>query len=514
MTVSSTSQEPRNTPSAIVEMRGMVKRFNQTTALAGVDLSVRRGEVHALVGENGAGKSTLMHILAGVLQPDAGQIAIGGKPVAIPNVESAYALGIAMVHQHFMLLPSLSVAENLTLGREPRKHGLYDKAAATRSLVELGERYNLVVNPAAKVAELSVGDLQRLEILRALYRGAEVLILDEPTGVLTPQEAQGLFRVIRELARDGKTTIFISHKLEEVREISDTITVLRDGQVTGRQQSATTTTHEIARLMVGREVFLQFDKPDIPLGAPVLEVEDLRGRGVHGVSFRVHAQEIVGIAGVAGNGQTELADIIAGLQPAASGSIRINGQAVTDATVAQRRLAGLANIPEDRYRHGLAAHGSVSDNLLIGRHESHPLVRRGLLHRKTIYEGAGRLISQFQIKTQHATSLARTLSGGNAQRIVVARELADDKPLILAAQPTRGIDIAASEFVRDALLKRRNAGAGVLLISADLSEILSISDRILVMYAGKIIGELACDEVDETRLGLLMAGITEEKAVG
>ncbi len=503
-----------STAPAIVDMRGIVKRFNQTTALDGVDLTVKQGEVHALVGENGAGKSTLMHILAGVLQADSGEIVLGGKPVAISNVESAYALGIAMVHQHFMLLPSLSVAENLTLGREPRKHGLFDRDAAIRAVVELGERYNLVVNPAARVADLSVGDLQRLEILRALYRGAEVLILDEPTGVLTPQEAQGLFRVIRELARDGKTTIFISHKLEEVLEISDSITVLRDGKVTGRLQTVAADAHEIARLMVGREVFLQFDKPDLALGAPVLEVEGLNGRGINNVTFRVHAGEVVGIAGVAGNGQTELADLIAGLQPVASGSIRVNGQAVTDVSVAQRRTAGLANIPEDRYRHGLAAHGSVSDNLLIGRHESAPLARRGVLNPKTILEWAEGLIKQFQIKTAHASSSAKTLSGGNAQRIVIARELAEEKPLILAAQPTRGIDIAASEFVRDTLLQRRNKGAGVLLISADLSEILSLSDRVLVMYAGKIVGEFAGNAVDETRLGLLMAGVTEEKVIG
>jgi simple sugar transport system ATP-binding protein len=476
------------------------------------DNTVRRGEVHAVVGENGAGKSTLMHILAGVLPADRGQIWIRGTLTAIPNVETANALGIAMVHQHFMLFPSLTVTENLTLGKEPRKRGFFDRAAAMRAVTELGERYNLTVNPAAHVSDLSVGDLQRLEILRALYRGADILILDEPTGVLTPQEAQGLFRVIRELARAGKTTLFISHKLEEVLEISETITVLRDGHVTGRLRTADTNAGAIARLMVGRDVFLQFTRPERALGEPVLAVEHLWGPGVQDVSLRVHANEIVGIAGVAGNGQTELADLIAGLIPAAQGSIKIRGEDVTTRSVAERRALGLANIPEDRYKHGLAAHGSVSDNLLMGL-QTHPVMSwRGLLNLKAIKQRSDDLIRRFQIKTPRADNLAANLSGGNAQRMVIARELSEYKLFILAAQPTRGIDIAASEFVRDALLQRRNAGVGVLLISADLSEILSLSDRILVMYAGRIIGEVAAHEASETHLGLLMAGIQKEQA--
>jgi len=498
----------------VVEMRGIYKRFGQTVALGGVDLTVRRGEVHAIVGENGAGKSTLMHILAGVTHADRGEIYVQGRQAAIPDVEAANALGIAMVHQHFMLLPSLTVAENLTLGREPRRRGfgLYDRAAAEKAVRDLGARYGLVVNPSARVADLSVGDLQRLEILRALYRGAEILILDEPTGVLTPQETQGLFRVIRDLKGDRKTTLFISHKLEEVLEIADSITVLRDGHVTGTLRTAETDAREIARLMVGREVFLQFKKPEIPPGEPVLEVQDLTGAGVKDVSFRVHAHEIVGIAGVAGNGQTQLADLIAGLLPVQAGTIHIGGRDVTRASVAERRAAGLAslaNIPEDRYKHGLASGGSISDNLLMGVYDQPPLVQRGLLNPAAIAERAQNLIRRFQIKTEGAGSLASTLSGGNAQRIVIARELAEDKRCILAAQPTRGIDIAASEFVRGALLERRSARAGVLLISADLSEILSLADRILVMYEGQIIGEMSGKEADETHLGLLMAGIRE-----
>lgn len=493
----------------IIEMWGISKSFGQTVALDNVDLTIKAGEVHAIVGENGAGKSTLMHILAGVIQPDAGRINIREKTVAIRSVENANALGIAMVHQHFMLFPSLTVAENLTLGREPRQYGLFDRDQAVHAVRELGERYHLKVNPNTRVSELSVGDLQRLEILRSLYRGADILILDEPTGVLTPQESQGLFRVIRELQQDGKTTLFISHKLEEVLEISNSITVLRDGHVTGKPNVRATDTQEVARLMVGREVSLQFTKPDIPDGKPVLEINNLSGKGVSQITLHVHANEIVGIAGVTGNGQTELADLIAGLLPAVAGTIKINGHDVTRLSVSDRRRIGLANIPEDRYKDGLAAGASVSDNLLVGVHTKSPLVKRGLLQQKPILDRAVNLIQRFQIKTEHASSLTSTLSGGNAQKIIIARELAEDKPLILAAQPTRGIDIAASEFVRDALLQRRNNGAAILLISADLAEILSLADRILVMYSGRIIGEVSGKEATETRLGLWMAGITD-----
>lgn len=497
----------------IVQMTGIVKRFGQTTALAGVDLAITEGEVHALVGENGAGKSTLMHILAGVVQADHGQISIRGIRAAIDSVEAANKLGVGMVHQHFMLLPSLTVAENLTLGREPkRRGGFFDRAAAAKAVVDLGERYDLHVNPNVRVSELSVGDLQRLEILRALYRGADILILDEPTGVLTPQETQGLFRVIRELKRDGKTTLFISHKLEEVIEIADTITVLRDGQVTGKPRPTMTDSQEIARLMVGRDVTMEFERPQIERGVPLLEVDNLCGKGVNGVTFNVYAHEIVGIAGVTGNGQTELADLIAGVIPVQAGAVKIVGQDVARYSVAKRRDAGLSYIPEDRNKQGLAPDGGISDNLLMGAHSRPPLIQRGILNRKAIRQRTERLIEKFSIKTKNADNAANTLSGGNAQRIVVAREMADNKPLIVAAQPTRGIDIAACEFVRDALVQRRNEGAGVLLISADLGEVMSISDRILVMYRGKIIGEVAGKDAREDKLGLLMAGITNVNA--
>jgi simple sugar transport system ATP-binding protein len=498
-------------PPSIVEMHGIVKQFGSLTALAGVDLSVRAGDIHAVVGENGAGKTTLMHILTGLTQADAGGIAVRGRAESIASVERANALGIAMVHQHFMLLPSLSVAENLTLGREPTRRGLFDRAAARRAVVELGERYHLQVDPDARVEALSLGDLQRLEILRALYRGAEVLILDEPTAVLTPSETEGLFRVLRELKTSGKTTIFISHKLAEVLAISDTITVLRDGKVTGRLRTAETQAREIARLMVGREVMLAVDRPAQAVGAPLLQIERLVGSGVKGISLDVHAGEIVGIAGVTGNGQSELADMIAGLLPAQAGSIRINGHDVTQRTVLERRGAGLAYVPEDRFKQGLAARGSISDNLLLGSQTQTAFVRRGILNRTNIRQRARSLVERFRVKVGDVEQAVQSLSGGNAQRVVIARELADDKPLLLAAQPTRGIDIAASEFAWEAILKRRRAGAGVLLISADLNEILALSDRILVMFAGRIIGEVAAADADETRLGLLMAGVASQE---
>jgi simple sugar transport system ATP-binding protein len=492
----------------VVAMRGIVKRYGALTALDRVDLTIARGEVHAVVGENGAGKTTLMQILAGVVAADEGRIAVSGADVRIPNVEAAYRLGIGMVHQHFMLFPSLTVAENLTIGREPRRAaGLFDRGAAEAAVKRLSEHYGLEVDPAARVSGLSVGALQRVEILRALFRGADVLILDEPTAVLTPQEAQGLFRVIRDLAADGKTTIFISHKLEEVLEISRTITVLRDGHVTGVVPAADTNTRELARLMVGRDVFLQFDRPPADLGKPVLELRGVSAAGLHDVTLTVRGGEVVGVAGVAGNGQTQLAETIAGLEPVLRGTVGIAGRDVTSAPVARRRAAGLAYVPEDRYHRGLAAEASITDNLLLGAHNVAPAAHGALLDAAVVSKRARDLVARFGVRTRNPGNPARTLSGGNAQRVVIARELADPRPLIVAAQPTRGIDIAASEFVRGELLRRRNEGAGVLLISADLAEVLSLSDRVVVLYRGRIVGELAAADATEVNVGLLMAGV-------
>jgi simple sugar transport system ATP-binding protein len=497
---------------ALVAMRDIAKRYERVVALHGVDFELRSTEIHALVGENGAGKTTLMQILGGLQAPDRGAIEVRGHSVSITDVEAAYRLGIAMVHQHFMLIPSLTAAENLTLGREPERRLLYDRRAAERAVAELGERYGLRVDPRARVADLSVGDLQRIEILRALYRGADLLILDEPTAVLTPQEAERLFEVIRELKANGKTTVFISHKLDEVMAIADRITVLRDGRVTGVLDHAATTAAELARLMVGR------DLPSLPArashagGEPVLELEGLVGPGIRSVTLQVRSGEVVGVAGVAGNGQSELAELISGLLHPSSGTIRLRGVDMTRATVRQRRDAGLAYVPDDRFHRGLASDASIEDNLIMGVHRAAPVGRGLLLDRRAATARSRELIARFQIRTGSASASARSLSGGNAQRVVVGRELAELRPVIVAAQPTRGIDIAATQFVHGELLRRRDAGAAILLISADLNEILALSDRIVVLHAGRLVGELPAGSADPELIGLWMAGIPAPRA--
>ncbi len=498
--------------SILIAMRGIARRFGDVVALGCVDLDLRAGEVHAVVGENGAGKTTLMRILAGVDHADRGDITVRGRQETIGDVEAAYRLGIAMVHQHFMLFPSLSVAENLTIGREPEHRLLFDRGAAETAVRDLGEAYDLRVDPSARVGDLSVGDLQRVEILRALYRGAEILILDEPTAVLTPQEARGLFRVIRELRAAGRTTVFISHKLNEVLEIADRITVLRDGAVTGHVQAADTDAGRLATLMVGRDLPPTPLRAVVQLGAPVIEVTALRGSGVRGIDLSVRSGEIVGVAGVAGNGQTELAELISGILTPAAGSVRITGEDVTLATVRQHRDLGLAYIPDDRFQRGLAADASISDNLVMGAHRRAPVGRRGRFDPGAARRIGTELVSRFGIRAGAVSDAAHSLSGGNAQRLVIARELAGERPAIIAAQPTRGIDIAASRFVHDELRARRAAGAGILLISADLTEILTLADRIVVLFAGRLMGEVAAADADPERIGLWMAGISGSSA--
>jgi ABC-type uncharacterized transport system ATPase subunit len=488
-----------------VELLGVVKRFGPVTALDGVDLRVARGEVHAVVGENGAGKTTLMNVLAGVVDADAGELRIHGEPARIDSVEDAYGHGIGMVHQHFRLFRELTVAENIVMGREPRRRSGYDHAAAEELVAELGRRHGLRIDPRAKVGELSVGDQQRVEILRALHRAADVLILDEPTAVLTPQETEGLFTVARELAAEGRTVLFISHKLREVLEVSDTVTVMRRGQVTGTRAAADTDARELTRLMVGRAVHFDRVEPAQPPGAPVLELRGLAGPGLHGIDLVVREGEIAGVAGVDGNGQTELAETLAGLRAAEAGTLRIGGEELTDASVARRRAAGLAYIPDDRYARGLARAASITDNLLMGRQHGR-LAPRGLLNRRAIADRARRLVEQFDVRVGSVSDPAATLSGGNAQKLVIARELDSEPRFVLAAQPTRGIDVGAAEFVHAELRRRRDAGAGVLLISADLDELLTVADRIVVLYDGRIAGEAPALGADEHELGLLMAG--------
>jgi simple sugar transport system ATP-binding protein len=418
-----------------------------------------------------------------------------------------------MVHQHFMLFPSLTVAENLTIGAEPGRLGFVNRTAAHRAVAELAGRFGLDVDPAARVASLSVGALQRVEILRALFRGADVLILDEPTAVLTPQESAGLFRVVRDLAADGRAVVFVSHRLGEVLEHARRITVMRDGRVTARMLASETDAPQLARAMVGRDVVVRLERPPSEPGRSVLELRGIHAPGLHGIDLDVRAGEIVGVAGVAGNGQTELAEVVAGLLSAVAGRIVIDGRDVTAADVATRREAGLSYIPDDRFRRGLAGDASVRDNLIMGRHAGKGGERRRLLDRPGIARRLERIVPAFRI-TAALDTPARTLSGGNAQRVVAARELADPHALTVAAQPTRGIDVAATEWLRAALLDRRATGSGVLLISADLDEIRTLSDRIVVLHRGRIVGELAAPEADDERLGLLMAGVTRSSGDG
>ena len=500
-----------------VEMRGIVKRFPGVLANDHVDFDVQAGEIHALLGENGAGKTTLMKILYGMYQPDEGEIRINGQPVRIASPRDAIALGIGMVHQHFMLVETLTVAENVALGLPSSRGLLTDLDVVARRLRELGERYGLVVDPHAYIWQLSVGQQQRVEILKALYRGADVLILDEPTAVLTPQEVEELFAVMRQMAREGHGLVFISHKLHEVLAISDRITVLRDGRKIGTRPARETTKEELARWMVGREVRFHLEKEPARPGPVLLELEDVHAesdRGtpaLQGVSLQVRAGEILGLAGVSGNGQRELAQVVAGLRPVTRGRVRLLDQDVTEASPAARMDLGLAYIPEERMKDGLIQEFTVAENLILRDHHKPPFSRKGFLHWPTVYAHSRRLIQAFRIKTPSVKTPARYLSGGNLQKIVLARELAREPKVILAAQPTRGLDIGATEYVRERLLEQRTRGAAVLLISEDLDEILVLSDRIAVIYEGRIMAVMPREEATVERLGLLMAGVEEKE---
>ncbi len=507
--------------SPALELRGIVKRFPGVLANDHIDLSVERGEIRALLGENGAGKTTLMRVLYGLYPPDAGEIQLAGQTQHFRSPTDAIEAGLGMVHQHFMLFPSLTVAENIVYGREPRRWGFIDRRTAARQVAALAERYGLEVDPGARVADLSVGLRQRVEILKTLYRDAQVLILDEPTAVLTPQERQGLFRVLRELAGQGKTVIFITHKLQEVMEIADRATVLRNGRVEATVRIADSSPTELCRYMVGRDVLPDPIRTPKSAGDPVLTVADLvvldnaGRRVVDGVSFEVRAGEIVGLAGVAGNGQSELVAAIAGLRSATAGRVMLSQQDANTTSIAARRRAGLAYIPEDRNRVGLALAASVADNLIMAdqRNSSRTprLSKRGVLSRAGIERYATDLIERFDIKVASTREAVGNLSGGNRQKVVAARELAQEPIVLIAEQPTQGVDVGAAESIHRDLLAVRDAGRAVLLSSAESSEILSLCDRILVMFEGRIVGELSAEAVGadpaaEATLGLLAAG--------
>jgi general nucleoside transport system ATP-binding protein len=511
----------RSTPFA-VEMRNICKAWPGVVANDHVNLSVRKGEIHALVGENGAGKSTLMNILYGLIRPDSGEIYINGQLASIHGPRDAIRLGIGMVHQHFMLIPPLTVAENIVLGHEPGGPGsAYDVKKARELILNLSKQYGLPIDPDMRIEKLSVGLQQRVEILKVLYRAADILIMDEPTGVLTPQETFELFSVLRGLVKKGKTIIFITHKLREVLELTDNITVLRRGKNAGELITRGTNQAEIARLMVGREVLLRVNKTPSKPGPVVLHVENLHAQSdrglevLHGVSFDVHAGEILGIAGVEGNGQSELIEVLSGMRPVTSGQVTItpvkDGKAgtprdITAMNAREVRRAGMAHIPEDRRGSGLVITDSIEDNTILGRQRWPQFSWHSfVLLLRNIATWASRLIKDFDVRTPSALVAVRALSGGNQQKVIIAREFASNPLALIAAQPTRGVDIGAIEFIHRRLIEQRDAGKAVLLISAELDEIRSLSDRIAVMYEGKVVDIVGPDATEE-QLGVLMTG--------
>ena len=503
--------------SPLLELKSITKRFPGVVANDHVDFDLAPGEVHALLGENGAGKSTLMNILYGLYHPDEGEIRLRGERVRIDSPRAAIDAGIGMVHQHFMLIPVMTVAENIVLGVEPHTGPFLDLDAADEEVREISARFGLAVRPEAPIESISVGMQQRVEILKALFRGAEILILDEPTAVLTPQEAEELFQIIRSLQSEGKSIIFISHKLGEVLAIADRITVLRRGKTIETVPREGATEGSLARLMVGREVLLRVEKKPAEPGQALLRVEDLRvleDRGlecIRGISFEVRAGEIVGIAGVDGNGQSELVEALTGLRKPQSGRIIAGGEDVTDETARQCFDAGLGHIPEDRQRRGLVLDFSLAENIALHDFRKEPDSKWGWLFPRRLVAKAKELLREFDVRGGGPHTLAAALSGGNQQKVVIAREVSRDPSVLVAAQPTRGLDVGAIEFVHRRLVAEQEEGRGVLLVSFELDEILSLSDRILVLYEGRIVAEYGRD-VSEEELGIAMTGGRVEAA--
>jgi general nucleoside transport system ATP-binding protein len=502
----------------LLELKGITKRFPGVIANDGVSLDLRKGEVHALLGENGAGKSTLMNVLYGLYRPDEGEILVRGEPVTFDSPRDAIDKGIGMVHQHFMLIPVMTVAENIVLAMEPRRAGvLFDRVEAERRAKELAQSFGFALDPEARIQDITVGQQQRVEIVKALYRRADILILDEPTAVLTPQEAIELFGILTRLKDEGMSIIFISHKLNEVLEIADRVTVLRRGKAVETLPTAGATEDQLARLMVGREVLLRVDKKPATPGEPLLEVEGLHVRDerdiekVRGISLEVRAGEIVGIAGVDGNGQSELIDAITGLLAPESGTVTVGGLNVTGHNAREHFETGVGHIPQDRQARGLVLDFSIAENMSLHDFRLEPNSRFGWLRPSALLEHARRLISEFDVRGGGPETAAGALSGGNQQKVILAREIDRDPRVLVAAQPTRGLDVGAIEFVHRRLIEERDAGRAILLVSLELEEILSLADRILVLFEGRVVGEYGAD-VSQDELGRAMLGVTAEQA--
>ena len=507
-----------NTPYAI-EMLNITKRFPGIIANDNITLQLRRGEIHALLGENGAGKSTLMSVLFGLYQPEEGTIKKDGKVVSIKDPNDATALGIGMVHQHFKLVECFTVLDNIIMGVEPTKMGFLQKKEARRKVMELSERYGLHVDPDAKIEDITVGMQQRTEILKMLYRDNEILIFDEPTAVLTPQEIDELMQIMRNLAAEGKSILFISHKLAEIMAVSDRCTVLRKGKYIGTVDTKDTTAQELSAMMVGRNVNFHVEKEDKEPGKVILKVENMtvashlhKNNAVKNVSLEVRAGEIVCLAGIDGNGQTEFVYGLTGLEPLVSGKITLNGKDITNAPIRERSVSGVSHIPEDRHKHGLVLDYSLEDNIVLQRYFEPEFTKAGFLRRKNIREYADHLIEQYDIRSgQGPVTIARSMSGGNQQKAIVAREIDRDPQLLIAVQPTRGLDVGAIEYIHKQIVAARDAGKAVLLVSLEMDEVLDVSDRILVMYEGEIVGELNPKKTTAEEMGLYMAGAKREE---
>ncbi len=501
-----------------VEMRGIVKQYPLVRAIDGADFTVEQGEIHSLLGENGAGKSTLMKILYGMTTPTAGEVRVFGKPVAITRPAQAIALGIGMVHQHFKLVECFSVLDNIILGVEPNKMGFLQKAEARKKVMALSEKYGLRVDPDALISDISVGMQQRVEILKMLYRDNEILIFDEPTAVLTPQEIDELMEIMRGFKKEGKSILFITHKLNEIMAVADRCTVLRKGKCMGTVDIKDTTKEELSRMMVGRDVQLQVDKKPADPGRVVLDVKNVtmhnaqhKKDAVRDVSFQVHAGEIVCLAGIEGNGQTEFVYGLTGLEKISSGKIMLDGKDITNETIRQRSKDGMSHIPEDRHKHGLVLDYSLENNMVLQRYWQPEFQKGGFIRSDKVREYSDKLIAQYDVRSgQGSLTTVRSMSGGNQQKAIIAREIDKDPKLLVAVQPTRGLDVGAIEYIHRQIVAERDKGTAVLLVSLELDEVMNLSDRILVMYEGEVVGEFDPKTTTVQELGLYMAGARKQ----